>query len=616
MMQFFRRLPRLIFAGFWVIGSAPFFSPIQSTSQTFVVTTTNDTLDGACDSHCSLREAIQAANANPGVDTITFGLVGTQTFPIQRVGANETNNASGDFNIRDGLILNGNGEGVTVIDGMELDRVFYIHSGAAVTMTSLTITGGLPPPGDNLGGGGILNFGTLTLDQVTVSKNSARQGGGISNALSRLVITNSTIEMNVSTHDGGGIYSDGDLELRNTNILNNEAGRGGGVNGTQAADMLFYGILVSDNTAATEGGGIYNDKEITIIESVIQKNLASVGGGIYSNYILNLDSVAILTNTATTSGGGIFNDNTANLTNVTITANSANGDPQDFEGGGGIYNNFHLNLYHVTFYGNSAADGATLFNSDSSSALVANSILARNGSQPNCKNYSPLISLGRNIEDVSTCGLTWIGDLRNTDPKLGVLATDSNFNTPTHRLLAGSPAIDNGRSEYCAATDQRRVYRPVDGNEDGLSVCDIGAYEAVTSGWVSFNKAVYDESDGVVEGPGPNVVSVLVTLDRETGKNQPVSVDYANKTPALYDFVPFSGTLNWGTGDSSPKIINITILDDEYNEPDKIIEAILSNARYGIGIWPIGTTRLIVPANDPLGPPAPPPLYLPMVLKP
>ena len=39
----------------------------------YVVTTTNDTNDGACDGHCSLREAIIAANADAGPDTITLG---------------------------------------------------------------------------------------------------------------------------------------------------------------------------------------------------------------------------------------------------------------------------------------------------------------------------------------------------------------------------------------------------------------------------------------------------------------------------------------------------------------------------------------------------------------
>jgi len=47
---------------------------------TFTVNTTDDTDDGTCDTaHCSLREAIEAANNNPGSDTIEFNIPVTDT---------------------------------------------------------------------------------------------------------------------------------------------------------------------------------------------------------------------------------------------------------------------------------------------------------------------------------------------------------------------------------------------------------------------------------------------------------------------------------------------------------------------------------------------------------
>lgn len=36
---------------------------------TYTVTVTTDTLDGTCNAHGSVREAIAAANLNPGADT-------------------------------------------------------------------------------------------------------------------------------------------------------------------------------------------------------------------------------------------------------------------------------------------------------------------------------------------------------------------------------------------------------------------------------------------------------------------------------------------------------------------------------------------------------------------
>ena len=57
--------------------------------------------------------------------------------------------------------------------------------------------------------------------------------------------------------------------------------------------------------------------------------------------------------------------------------------------------------------------------------------------------------------------------------------------TQTHALVAGSPAIDAGNPNGCRDnagvllhTDQRGFLRPADGNNDGTSGCDIGAYEA------------------------------------------------------------------------------------------------------------------------------------------
>ena len=46
-------------------------------ADTFVVTNSSDPSDGSCDSDCTLREAIMAANANPGPDIIEFNILGT-----------------------------------------------------------------------------------------------------------------------------------------------------------------------------------------------------------------------------------------------------------------------------------------------------------------------------------------------------------------------------------------------------------------------------------------------------------------------------------------------------------------------------------------------------------
>jgi CSLREA domain-containing protein len=46
----------------------------RSEGTTFLVTSSADPGDGVCDSTCTLREAITAANASPGLDTIAVSL--------------------------------------------------------------------------------------------------------------------------------------------------------------------------------------------------------------------------------------------------------------------------------------------------------------------------------------------------------------------------------------------------------------------------------------------------------------------------------------------------------------------------------------------------------------
>ena len=49
--------------------------------------------------------------------------------------------------------------------------------------------------------------------------------------------------------------------------------------------------------------------------------------------------------------------------------------------------------------------------------------------------------------------------------------------TWTHSLGWNSPAIDSGDNDKCQSSDQRGVPRPQDGDNDSVSVCDIGSYE-------------------------------------------------------------------------------------------------------------------------------------------
>ncbi len=144
---------------------------------------------------CTLRAAIEEANANSEDDNITFdGDYDIHIASALSVGPDSSHK----------LTIDGTGHNIT-IDADATDRVMLIDPGADVTLIHVTVTDGLQ--GD---GGGIVNNGTLTLDNATVSGNTATEaGGGIYNFPGRTlqIENNSSITNNNATQIGGGIYN-------------------------------------------------------------------------------------------------------------------------------------------------------------------------------------------------------------------------------------------------------------------------------------------------------------------------------------------------------------------------------------------------------------------------
>jgi len=287
------------------------------------------------------------------------------------------------------------GAGITV-SGNNASRVLQIAAGATVSISDMTITEGAGAPQ----GGGILNFGTLNLDFVTVTNNTETSAGPPSFELG-----------------GGGIYN-GDgatLNLSNSTVSDNStvAQPGGGIYGFFNSTINVTNSTVSGNVSLDVAGGLRTLGDATIVNSTISGN----------------------TSTAWHGGAMFSTDGVVTILNSTIVGNNA---PAGTTGG----------LMVATF-------GAPV------EVTVQNSIVANNGDY-SCQiegdpTVAVLTSLGNNAFTDGSC-VPVASDQVVGDTGVDVLA-DNGGPTLTHALLVGSPAIDAANNTVCPATDQRGVLR-------------------------------------------------------------------------------------------------------------------------------------------------------------
>ncbi|HEX5714726.1 MAG TPA: CSLREA domain-containing protein [Thermoanaerobaculia bacterium] len=252
------RAVRLILPAFCLLAL-----PVQAA--VFTVTKTADTLDGACDRDCSLREAVSAANADEPGDEADVVVVPAGIYELDRLGAGEDANATGDLDLHDEIILVGAGAGSTILSGWGFDRVLDVR--ARTEIFGVTIRAGRVE-GD---GGGLLvrpgsHLDVVFLRRSVVSGNLAENSG-------------------IGGGTGGGIAVQGYLEVSESAILENHAeGEGGGISAGEDGFFSLTNATVAQNRAAGSGGGLaFSPGNAAISSSTIVFNEAQVsGGGIFA----------------------------------------------------------------------------------------------------------------------------------------------------------------------------------------------------------------------------------------------------------------------------------------------------------------------------------------------
>ena len=236
---------------------------------------------------------------------------------------------------------------------------------------------------------------------------------------------------------------------------------------------------------ANGNGGILNSGTLILTHVAIQNNNATLepGGGIANLGTLTMTRSLVSHNNTTIGAGGVYNImGGATIVNSTISHNTA-----PFDGGIGSFAPLTLRSVTITLNSMSSTDTGNFAGgvAASTSAVVENSIIANNvtgGTSPDIR--GAFTSQGYNLIGNPAGGTGFSAALNDIlsppgGAMLGVLSNNGGP-TDTHALLAGSPAIDKGKS-FGLTNDQRLFLRPFDNpgipNAPGGDGADIGAFE-------------------------------------------------------------------------------------------------------------------------------------------
>ncbi|HHM04641.1 MAG TPA: hypothetical protein ENJ19_02725 [Gammaproteobacteria bacterium] len=296
------------------------------------------------------------------------------------------------------------------------------------------------------------NLSSAIVRNSTVSNNSAELGGGIYNDFARLGIELSVIENNTAVSAGGGLGNFGRTTVSRSVVRNNTSRNA--------------------NATATQGlgGGVFNAASLDITSTTVHNNTGNLGAGIYndSQGTLALKNSTVSANAATVAstseGGGVYNSREIAVFNSTIFDNQASSGGTEFIACGSKDASLGLGC------DNAADDVVT---------VVVNTIVGNSTSTNICGGEFTLVtSNGHNLITADTCqsGGKGLGAAATDIVADPLFATGLQFNDGakdfllTFALGDASPAVNAGDNGVCPLNDQR-------GHSRNDNACDIGAYE-------------------------------------------------------------------------------------------------------------------------------------------
>ncbi|NET37021.1 MAG: CHAT domain-containing protein [Cyanothece sp. SIO1E1] len=386
---------------------------------------------------------------------------------------------------------------------IDLNAPIELQSGRILSGTAATVnvgaSGSVQNGVDVAATNGTVNLAAATFreeSEVTITNSITLRGAGAS----QTIVSGDIDDDGISDHRIFNIMG-GNVALDSLTIRDGQADNGGGIN--NAADLTITNSTLSNNTASMNGGGIINSGTLTITNSTFSNNVAgNDGGGIENTNMLTVNDSSFINNTGGVDGGGIENSGTLIVTNSTFANNNAIAND-----GGGIDNDSILTVSNSTFTNNTAGTAGGGIASSGGTANISNTIIAGNstGSLGPDVFSGGFVDAGNNLIGISNGSSSFTNSLlvgtsaNPIDPRLAPLANNGGP-TQTQALLADSPALDAGNPSI-TTPDQRGLAR------NGIP--DIGAFERGTPN--SLTIVAGDNQSTIVNTPFGNSLQVQVT---------------------------------------------------------------------------------------------------------
>ncbi len=299
----------------------------------FIVNTTADSDDGSANGPTvSLRDALTASNGTSrGSNVIQFAsslsgstivLAGTELPTITT-----------------DVAIDGLGASKLSVSGNNASQVLDIgdpngNSNPTVALSDLTIE-----DGNSTFGGGLINWGTLTVTDVTFSNNSAPNGLGgavynraLGSVGGMLTLTDDTFSNNSAIDSGALDNWAGGNVIVNDDLFDGNSAQSGGAILNEWGTVEVINSTFTANTASVKGGALYNENRsgnsLEIIDSTITGNSSATAGGIEtdSGQTLILQNTIVAGNTAATApdiDGPITNDDGYNLLGISLSGTTS-----------------------------------------------------------------------------------------------------------------------------------------------------------------------------------------------------------------------------------------------------------------------------------------------------